>query len=182
MSQIDALLGLGRLPEAERAARVAQLQDPENKGFTVRLAVVLLAEGRSDESGALIHRALRESHGHPVVFYEAARELLLIPDPNPLVREEALAMAQKAVQLSRGGQPWHLLTLAQALKANGQTEEAEKVLTVCLAQAKAKKMEGLTRQVERESARSVGGSVAGVTKGGPPSSQEEPDPHGPAKN
>ena len=150
MYQAQALLGLGRCGQAERVARQALILNPNIKGLSICVVAALMGQGRAVEAKHLTARIVDKSHGNPSVYSEVARELLLIPNPNPSTRQEALAMARKAVVSTKGGQPWYLLTLGRALRANSQSQEAAQVLTQCLTMAKTKKMEGLVRLTQRE--------------------------------
>ncbi len=148
-SEAEALLGLGRCREAEQVARAGLAEHSKSSGIAVRLAVALLGQGQAQEGAPYMERALKMRRGNPALFFEAATDLLLIPHPAPVVRQEALSMALRAVRAAHGGQPWYLLVYGQALAANGQKLEAQQVLEDCLAKAKAKDIKGLERMARR---------------------------------
>jgi tetratricopeptide (TPR) repeat protein len=150
MTAVDALLGLGRYGEAEGLARKALIQHPEIIGLRIRLAVALLAQGRPEDGAPLIQRATEESQGNPEFFNTVAMVLLLLPQPSPAARQEALAMAKMACQATAGTKPWHLLTLGKALQADGRKEAAEQAFKDCLAKAQARHMDGLIRLAGEE--------------------------------
>ena len=166
-SEAEALLGLGRCREAELVVRAGLAQHPKSTALAVRLAVALLGQGHAQEGAPYMERALKMRRGNPALFFEAATDLLLIPHPLPVVRQEALGMALRAVQASRGGQPWYLLTYGQALAVNGRKEEAQQVLEDCLAKAEAGRIQGLERM-----ARQALGELAPTGKAMPAQTKE----------
>ena len=145
MFETDALLGLGRCKQAESVARDALARNPKTKGLSIRLAVALMGQGRTEEADRFAQRAIQEGRGNPAIYFEMAKELLLLPSPTPSTLKESLSMARRAAVLTNGGQPWYLLTLGQALRANGQTKVARETLEHCLSMAETKKIEGLIR-------------------------------------
>ncbi len=148
--EVDALLGLGRLKEAEKKSREGLVRNPSSQPWMVRLAAALWGEGREGEGKRWVQRALAESHGSVVVLFETVQELLLIPHPNPGVRQEALAMAGQAYQFTGGRLPWYNFLLGKALKTDGQNQQAEKVFQECLAQAQTRHITGLEQMVQGE--------------------------------
>lgn len=148
--EADALLGLGRLQEAERLARESLARAPSSQPWMVGLAAALWGEGRDAEAKQLVQKALAESHGSVIVLFETGQELLMIPEPSAMVRQEALAVARQACQFTGGRKPWYLLQLGRALKINGQGQEAAAVFQDCLAKAKARHMPGLEQMVQGE--------------------------------
>jgi tetratricopeptide (TPR) repeat protein len=149
-NEVDALLGLGRLQEAEKRAREGLIRNPSSRPWMVRLAAALWGEGRGGEAKRWVQRALAESHGSVVVLFEAVQEMLLLPHPSPQVRQETLAMAGQAYQFTGGRQPWYAFILGRALKAAGQDQQAEKVFQTCLAQARSRRITGLEKMVQGE--------------------------------
>ena len=106
--------------------RDALARNPKTKGLSIRLAVALMGQGRTEEADRFAQRAIQEGRGNPAIYFEMAKELLLLPSPTPSTLKESLSMARRAAVLTNGGQPWYLLTLGQALRANGQTKVARR--------------------------------------------------------
>jgi tetratricopeptide (TPR) repeat protein len=145
--EADALLGLGRFREAELLAHEALATGRSNRQWLVRHAAALWAEGRDAEAKAVIQQALRQNRGSVIVLFEAVQELLLIPNPDPVLRQEALAMAGQACEFTNGHQPWYLFLLGRALETDGQEYKAKLVFKQCLFQAQGRHMKGLERMV-----------------------------------
>jgi tetratricopeptide (TPR) repeat protein len=124
-SNLAAMLAQkGQAAEAIAHYEKALAIPPEDAAAHVRLAAMLLQTGREDEAIAHYRRALEIAPRSVVVL--SALAWVLATSPNVAVRNgrEAVALAQKASQLSEEKNPAVLRTLAASYAESGRFSEA----------------------------------------------------------
>ena len=117
--------------------RAATLQ-PENAEIYARLGTVFLAQGKDEEAIAQYQKALELAPGSLAPLNNLA--WLFATSPNPVIRNgpKAVELAERALQLSGGTDPFYLHKLAAAYAANENfpraLETAQRAVQLALAQ------------------------------------------------
>lgn len=113
------LQGLGRLPEAEAVYREALAAEPDDGMAHYNLAGVLQASGRIDEALEHLRSAAAAMPDNVAVLANLARMLAAHPRHDARRPDEALRLAERAVELSAGDDAMALDALAAAHAAHG---------------------------------------------------------------
>jgi spermidine synthase len=132
-----ALLGRGQLDAATDHFQRALAIEPEHVGARQNLGAALEQQGRIAEALACWREVLRVQPNQLAVLNRCA--WILATDADPAVRNaaEAVALAERAVQLSGGRDPAILDTLAAAYAEAGRFQDALRVAQTALDQAAA---------------------------------------------
>ncbi len=129
----DLLLLLERYElAADQLERAAELQ-PDNAQTSFKLAMALASSGQSQRALRVYERAVDLDGQNPMVLIRAARFLATGPDRRVHDPKRALALAQRAHELTGGSDPAALDTLAAAYAADGQFDAAVAVAELALA-------------------------------------------------
>lgn len=146
-SRAQALLALDRPAEAIPALRTAARLQPSKIEYSSALAVALSAAGQSTEAVAVFRRLLRENPDTPELLNNLA--CLLAENPNASAHDPAAAVsyALRAAELTDRKDPRILDTLAAALAANRQFEEAAAVCAEAEPLARALRRSALADQI-----------------------------------
>ncbi len=125
-----ALLGLDRNDEAAAAFENALAIEPDHFGARQNLGVALFRQGKHREALACWREVLRLMPDQVSILNLAAQILAGSHDPSVINPAEAVALAERAVQLTRFSDPVCLDTLAAAYAAAGRFPDAVQMATV----------------------------------------------------
>lgn len=114
----------GRLDEAASTYREAIRRAPDDTTSRHNLGMVLQVSGKFDEGVAAYREALAVDRDNLDVLADLAWALATTPDTDRQRPDEALALAQRAAQLSRPPSPLVLDVLAAAEAAAGRFDDA----------------------------------------------------------
>jgi tetratricopeptide (TPR) repeat protein len=118
------LFGQGRTDEAIALLRKAATVQPEDGGFHTILGGTFLKKGLRNDAIAEYELAARVSPQDPLPRNNLAWLLATCDDASIRDGAKAIALASRAVQLSRGADPSYLRTLAAANAEAGRLSEA----------------------------------------------------------
>jgi tetratricopeptide (TPR) repeat protein len=121
-------------PSVERL-RAAVQNDPRDAFAHLNLASTLLNMGQRDEALGYFLEAIRLDPNLPEAFSGVAWILATHPDPSVRDYAEAVRLAERAVELSRGEVPVILSVLATAYEAAGQRDRATRTAEQALQRA-----------------------------------------------
>ena len=126
----------GKYDEAEATFRGALEVDPNDLHSLDLLAGLLYVEGRSSEALVEWKKILDMWPDHVIILNTVARILATHPDASLRDGEEAVKLAERAVELTKGQAPEYLDTLAAAYAETGQfplaIETADKAAKLAL--------------------------------------------------
>ncbi len=128
-----ALRSQGRLDEAIRRFRRAVLARPDDEDALYNLASTLTLQGEFTEAIALYRRVLALLPDAPEPFSELGWILATHPEPTPGDVRQAVALAERAAQLTGRRDARVLNTLAAAYAAAGRFDEAAATARAALA-------------------------------------------------
>ena len=141
------------MDEATSHYRAALALRPAYAEAHNNLGVAYLREGRVDEA-IVEYRSALESDPHSAAALDnLARALATHPDAQARRPAEAVALAERAAQLTDGGSPESLRTLALAYAASGRFDDAVGASERALVLARAGRDEALVGQLEADLAR-----------------------------
>jgi tetratricopeptide (TPR) repeat protein len=120
----SVLLRLGRPQDAERHYRAAVASAPRGAGAQANLGVLLYARGAEREAVTHLRAALEQEPDHVGALSNLGWILATTTDAELRDPRAALALAERLDQRTAGRVPQALHTLAAALAANGQYQEA----------------------------------------------------------
>ena len=124
------LAGRGRSTEAvENLARAVELR-PDRAASHFQLGLALRQDGRPAEAVRHFREAARLDPTRVAALNQAAWVLATSPDPAVRDPRAALALAERAVQLTESGDPHTLDSLAAALAGSGDFERAIEAATL----------------------------------------------------
>ncbi len=142
-----ALIAGGELNAAAEHLGAAARLEPANGAVQATRAELLGMLGRERDAIAGYREALRLGERSPRVLNNLAW-LVATTEHAPLrAPDEALALAAEAVELTRGGEPAILDTLAVAQSRAGRSDEAEATARRALALAEAQGRDALAREI-----------------------------------
>jgi len=146
-----ALFSLGKLPEALPHFQRAIEINPQFAEAHCYLGMVLYyAMGKVQESLSHWHEAIRLEPNNALAISEMAHVLAASPEASDRNGEEALKLAEQAVQLSSGQDPEYLGTLAIAYANAGRFPEALHTAHRALELAMQQNQSELVRQLNSE--------------------------------
>jgi tetratricopeptide (TPR) repeat protein len=130
-----ALQQRGEIEAALQHLRAAVRYDPRNATAQANLANALFRIDRPDEALQHFRESVRLDPYEPRPLAGAAWILATHPDPERREPAEAVRLAERAVELSRGADPTVLSTLATAYAAADQRERALRAAELALQRA-----------------------------------------------
>jgi Flp pilus assembly protein TadD len=118
------LLHRGKVAEAIEQWRKSLEINPDSTEARVNLGGAFLTQGRYAEAVAQLREALSRDPGQTAVMGNLAWILATCPDPRVRNGKEAVALAERATELTKGTDPVVLDTLGAAYAEAGRFEEA----------------------------------------------------------
>ena len=134
--------------EAAGHLLAAMERSPEEPGLALEAAKALMTLGDVGRAGPLLETTLRAEPDHPEALTLLARLLATHPQEDKRDGQRAVALAERARELTRGEHPAVLDALAAAYAAQGRHDEAVSVARDAAKQARARGDEGLARLIE----------------------------------
>ena len=145
-----ALMQQGRVDDALAAFQTAVKVGPDDAETHINLANALRRQGLEEEAVAQYESALQIAPRSIVVLNDLA--WLVATSPNPSIRNgsKAVALAEQAVRLSGGANPFFLHKLAAAYAENGDFPRALKVAERALQLATDQGQTALVLEMQRD--------------------------------
>ena len=146
----NALLNLGRFDEAIAQFRTVLKMKPDYAGARNNLGAALMQSGRVTEATDEYRKALKSQPENVDALNDLAWALAACPQASLRNGTNAVALAQKAVQLSGGENPLMLRTLAAADAETGQYAAAMETARQALQLATRQKNDALAATLQKE--------------------------------
>jgi len=146
----NALLNLGRFDEAIAQFRTVLKMKPDYAGARNNLGAALMQSGRVTEATDEYRKALESQPDNVDALNNLAWSLATCPQASLRNGTNAVALAQKAVQLSGGENPLMLRTLAAADAEIGQYAAAMETARQALQLAARQKNDALAATLQKE--------------------------------
>ncbi len=145
------LVGAGKLEEALPFYAAAVRARPDNPDFHYHFGIALLRGHKLTESITQLQEAIRLKPDWPDALNDLAWILAAAPDGTERDADEAVALAERAIELRGNPDPVIFDTLAEAYASKGRFDDAVKIEEKAEALALASGDQALAREIEMRS-------------------------------